>query len=46
MAESAIDILVRSIRQRGGEVRKIVDHVLVHELVQRDSVARIADSAR
>jgi LacI family transcriptional regulator len=42
MAEAAIDILLRNIRTRGGEVRKIVDHVLTHELVQRDSVARIA----
>ena len=39
MADSAIDILLRSIRRREGEGRKPVDHVLAHELVKRDSVA-------
>lgn len=39
MAESAIDILLRSIRAKAGESRKVVDHVVAHELVTRDSVA-------
>ncbi len=39
MAESAVDILLRSIRGKPGESRKIVDHVADHELVTRDSVA-------
>jgi LacI family transcriptional regulator len=39
MAESAIDILLRSVRAKAGESRKVVDHVVAHELVTRDSVA-------
>jgi LacI family transcriptional regulator len=42
MAESAIDILLQNIRGNSGESRKIVDHVLGHVLVKRDSVAAIA----
>jgi len=42
MAESAIDILLRSIRGKAGDSRKIVDHVLTHVLVERDSVAATA----
>jgi len=39
MAESSIELLLRSIRQRPGETRIVVDHVVAHELVKRDSVA-------
>ncbi len=39
MAESAVDILLRGIRGKPGESRKIIDHVADHELVTRDSVA-------
>ncbi len=42
MAESAIDILLQNIRGNGGDSRKIVDHVLTHVLVKRDSVAAMA----
>jgi LacI family transcriptional regulator len=45
MADSAIEILLRSLRGKAGEPRKIVDHVVAHELVRRDSVAaRAADA--
>ena len=37
MAESAIDTLLRAIRRNDGETRLIVDHVVAHELVRRDS---------
>jgi LacI family transcriptional regulator len=40
MAASAIDLLLRSIRRRkDGEARVVVDHVVAHVLVKRDSVA-------
>ncbi len=39
MADSAIDILVRSIHRKEKDVRMVVDHVVAHELVTRDSVA-------
>jgi LacI family transcriptional regulator len=39
MADSAIDILLRSIRQRDSEPRVVVDHVVAHTLVKRGSVA-------
>jgi LacI family transcriptional regulator len=38
MGDSAIDILVRGIRRKDGP-RTLVDHVIAHQLVQRDSVA-------
>jgi LacI family transcriptional regulator len=39
MADSAIEILLRSLRGKAGEPGRIVDHVVTHELVLRDSVA-------
>ena len=40
MAASSIDLLLRSIRRRkDGEARVVVDHVVAHMLVKRDSVA-------
>lgn len=39
MAESAIDILLRAIRRKPGDTRVVVDHVMAHKLVVRDSVA-------
>lgn len=39
MADSAIDILLRTIRQRTDDSRVLTDHVLPHRLVMRDSVA-------
>ena len=39
MADSAIDILLRSIRRKERSVRVVVDHVVAHQLVTRDSVA-------
>jgi LacI family transcriptional regulator len=39
MADSAIDILLRGIRQRDSEPRVVVDHVVAHTLVKRGSVA-------
>jgi LacI family transcriptional regulator len=45
MADSAIDILLRGIRERDRDTRLVVDHVIGHELVRRDSVARPAKAA-
>ena len=39
MADAAIDILLRTIRQRTDDNRVLTDHVLPHRLVMRDSVA-------
>ena len=40
MAGSAIELLLRSIRQRkDGEARVVSDHVMAHVLIKRDSVA-------
>lgn len=39
MADSAIDVLLRAIRRDERGPRVVVDHVVAHELVQRDSVA-------
>lgn len=40
MAASSIELLLRSIRRRkDGEARVVVDHVVAHVLVKRDSVA-------
>ena len=40
MAGSAIELLLRSIRQRkDGESRIVADHVMAHILIKRDSVA-------
>lgn len=39
MAESAVDILLREVRRKEGEPRRVLDHVLEHELITRDSVA-------
>jgi LacI family transcriptional regulator len=40
MADSAIELLLRSIRRRkDGETPVVVDQVVAHVLVKRDSVA-------
>ena len=39
MADSAIDILLRSIRRKERDTKVVVDHVVAHHLVKRDSVA-------
>jgi LacI family transcriptional regulator len=38
MADAAIDILMRAIRRKPGDTRVVVDHVMAHQLVVRDSV--------
>jgi LacI family transcriptional regulator len=39
MGESSIELLLRSIRRKEGEARVVVDHVVAHQLIKRDSVA-------
>ena len=39
MADSAVDILLRSIRRKDRDIHMVVDHVVAHELVERASVA-------
>ncbi|RPE81203.1 LacI family DNA-binding transcriptional regulator [Vulcaniibacterium tengchongense] len=39
MADAAIDILLRNIRRKDRETRVVVDHVVAHQLIRRDSVA-------
>ncbi len=39
MADSAIDILLRSIRRKDRTTKVVVDHVVAHQLMARDSVA-------
>lgn len=39
MADSAVDILLRSIRRKEGDTKVVVDHVVAHQLIKRDSVA-------
>ena len=40
MADSAIDILLRSIRGKERHTRVVIDHVVAHQLIKRGSVAR------
>jgi LacI family transcriptional regulator len=39
MGESSIELLLRSIRRKDSETRTVVDHVVAHQLIKRDSVA-------
>jgi LacI family transcriptional regulator len=39
MADSAVDILLRTIRRKDNETRVVVDQVVAHQLILRDSVA-------
>ncbi len=39
MADTAIDLLLREIRDQGKVTRTVFDHVVAHQLVQRESVA-------
>ena len=39
MADSAVDILLRSIRRKDGDTEPRIDHVVAHQLVKRGSVA-------
>jgi LacI family transcriptional regulator len=39
MAETAIELLMRSIRRKEGETKVVVDHVVAYQLIMRDSVA-------
>jgi len=45
MADAAIDILLRSIRRQDPATRVVVNHVVPHELVKRDSVAPLKPAA-
>jgi LacI family transcriptional regulator len=40
MADSAVDILLRSIRRKEHDTRIVVDQVVAHQLIKRDSVAQ------
>ena len=46
MADSAIDILLRTIRRKDRNMRMVVDHVAPHQLVIRDSVASLPKRKR
>jgi len=46
MADSAIDILLRTIRRKDRSMRMVVDHVAPHQLVIRDSVAPLPKRKR
>ncbi|MEL1263324.1 LacI family DNA-binding transcriptional regulator [Pseudoxanthomonas putridarboris] len=46
MADTAIDILLRTIRRKDANARVIVNHVVPHQLVARDSVAPLKPSRR
>jgi len=39
MADTAIDILLRGIRRKERDTKVVVDHVMAHHLIKRDSVA-------
>ena len=39
MGESSVELLLRSIRRKEGDTRVVVDHVVAHQLIKRDSVA-------
>jgi len=39
MGESSVELLLRGIRRKEGETRVVVDHVVAHQLIKRDSVA-------
>ena len=39
MAEKAIELLMRNVRRKEEDVKIVVDHVVSHQLVHRDSVA-------
>ena len=45
MADSAVDILLRDIRRKDRATRVVVDHVVAHQLISRDSVAPPARGA-
>lgn len=46
MADSAIDILLRTIRRKESDTKVVVDHVVAHQLIKRDSVAPPVASRR
>lgn len=39
MADAAIDILLRQVRNTSGPARVVVNHIVPHQLIKRDSVA-------
>jgi LacI family transcriptional regulator len=39
MAQSAIELLMRNIRRKDKSTKVVIDHVVAHQLVKRDSVA-------
>jgi LacI family transcriptional regulator len=45
MADTAIDILLRAVRRKDESTRVVVNHVVPHQLVTRDSVAALKPSA-
>ena len=46
MADSAVDILLRSIRRKENDTVVPVDHVVAHQLIKRDSVAPPSPAAK
>jgi LacI family transcriptional regulator len=46
MADTAVDILLRAIRRKDGSARVVVNHVVPHQLVTRDSVAPLVEVGR
>ena len=42
MADAAIDILLRTIRQKDHATKVVVDHVVAYQLIKRGSVAPYA----
>jgi LacI family transcriptional regulator len=46
MADAAIDILLRAVRRKDGSTRVVVNHVVPHQLIIRDSVAPLQPGVR
>ena len=39
MAETAVELLMRNVRRKADDIKVVVDHVVAHQLITRDSVA-------
>ena len=39
MAQSAVELLMRSLRRKDKSTKVVIDHVIAHQLIKRDSVA-------
>lgn len=46
MADSAVDIILRHIRRKEGDAKTVVDQIVQHQLIKRDSVASPAARAK